>query len=185
MELKELIKNIVLHLKKEKIDYMIIGGQAVLLYGEPRLTKDIDITLNIGIEELNKILGISKILKFKILTKNPIDFVKKTLVLPAFDSKTGMRVDFIFSYSEYEKQAIKRAKKIKIKGTFVKFCAIEDLVIHKIISGRPRDLEDVKIILMKNKFLDEKYLTKWLKSFEEVLGEDLINKYKQVKKSIK
>jgi len=24
---------------------MVIGGQAVLLYGEPRLTKDIDITL--------------------------------------------------------------------------------------------------------------------------------------------
>ncbi|NVL90146.1 MAG: hypothetical protein HWN69_04000 [Desulfobacterales bacterium] len=27
------------------IPYMVIGGQAVLLYGEPRLTKDIDITL--------------------------------------------------------------------------------------------------------------------------------------------
>jgi hypothetical protein len=27
---------------------MIIGGQAVLLYGEPRLTKDIDITLGRG-----------------------------------------------------------------------------------------------------------------------------------------
>jgi len=29
---------------------MVIGGQAVLLYGEPRLTRDIDITLGIGVE---------------------------------------------------------------------------------------------------------------------------------------
>jgi len=34
---------------------MVIGGQAVLLYGEPRLTKDIDITLGKGIESLEKI----------------------------------------------------------------------------------------------------------------------------------
>ena len=27
---------------------MIIGGQAVLLYGEPRLTRDIDITLGVN-----------------------------------------------------------------------------------------------------------------------------------------
>ena len=29
-------------LKKHKLPYMIIGGQAVLLYGEPRLTRDIE-----------------------------------------------------------------------------------------------------------------------------------------------
>ncbi|MGC9445266.1 MAG: hypothetical protein ACP5E9_10130 [Candidatus Methanospirareceae archaeon] len=31
---------------------MVIGGQAVLLYGEPRLTRDIDITLGLGVEHL-------------------------------------------------------------------------------------------------------------------------------------
>lgn len=34
---------------------MIIGGQAVLLYGEPRLTKDLDVTLGIGLEGFDKI----------------------------------------------------------------------------------------------------------------------------------
>lgn len=29
---------------------MIIGGQAVMVYGEPRLTKDIDITLGVDIK---------------------------------------------------------------------------------------------------------------------------------------
>ncbi|GAH87084.1 unnamed protein product, partial [marine sediment metagenome] len=30
---------------------MIIGGQAVLLYGEPRLTRDIDVTLGDDIDK--------------------------------------------------------------------------------------------------------------------------------------
>jgi hypothetical protein len=33
----------------QQIPYIVIGGQAVLLYGEPRLTRDINITLGIEI----------------------------------------------------------------------------------------------------------------------------------------
>jgi hypothetical protein len=39
-----------------RIPYMVIGGQAVLLYGEPRLTRDIVITLGIGIDDLEKLI---------------------------------------------------------------------------------------------------------------------------------
>ena len=45
---EEILSNIGSSLKKHNIPYMIIGGQAVLLYGEPRLTRDIDITLGVN-----------------------------------------------------------------------------------------------------------------------------------------
>jgi hypothetical protein len=38
----ELLKNIAVALDAGGFPYMVIGGQAVLVYGEPRLTKDID-----------------------------------------------------------------------------------------------------------------------------------------------
>jgi len=44
-------------LNRLSIPYMIIGGQAVLVHGEPRLTKDIDITLGIGVEDSGLILN--------------------------------------------------------------------------------------------------------------------------------
>ena len=52
---QSILKKIAKELNKFRIPYMVIGGQAVLLYGEPRLTKDIDITLGEGIESLEKI----------------------------------------------------------------------------------------------------------------------------------
>lgn len=110
---KELIERIAVSLDREEIPYMIIGGQAVLYYGEPRFTKDIDITLGI---------------------------------------------DFIFSNSDYEMQAIERSKSVKFVETSVKFASLEDVVIHKIIAGRPRDMEDVSTVLLKNPEYNGNYI---------------------------
>ncbi len=75
---------------------MVIGGQAVLLYGEPRLTKDIDITLGIGIEELQKIKDVVDALDLKYLTPDIDRFVRDTMVLPVNDESSGIRIDFVF-----------------------------------------------------------------------------------------
>ena len=74
MELKELIKNLARALKKNRIKYMIIGGQAVLIYGEPRMTKDIDITIGLDISGLEKLKKIIKELNLK--SNNFDDFHK-------------------------------------------------------------------------------------------------------------
>jgi hypothetical protein len=66
---ERLLKNIGLQLKKASIPYMVIGGQAVLLYGEPRLTRDIDITMGIGVEGLNRVKKIIRIIGLKSLVQ--------------------------------------------------------------------------------------------------------------------
>lgn len=43
-------------LERHSLPYMIIGGQAVLLYGEPRLTRDIDVTLGVAATGLPALL---------------------------------------------------------------------------------------------------------------------------------
>jgi hypothetical protein len=68
--------------------------------------------------------------------------------LPTLDEKSGFRVDFTFSFSRYEKQAMQRVKTVVTGETKVKFAAHDDLIIHKVIAGRPRDIEDVRNILL-------------------------------------
>jgi len=173
MGLKNLIKKLARVFEKNNIDYMIIGGQAVLIYGEPRLTRDIDITIGATIEKLEDILKIAKNLKLKILPQNPYDFVKETMVLPLLDEKTGLRVDLIFSFSKYVREALKRVNKVEISDVYVNYVSVEDLIIHKIISGRERDIEDLKIIIRKNKNIDEKYILRWLSEFEKIMNKNL------------
>lgn len=181
----KLIKKIALKLSKQKVPYMVIGGQAVLLYGEPRLTRDIDITLGIGINELNIIRSIVRTLDLKILVGDVEAFVKKTMVFPVIDEKSGIRVDFIFSFSPYERQAIERSRVIKFGKTEVRFAELEDVVIHKIIAGRARDIEDVKSILLKNPVYNKHYIEKWLAEFDSSLNENFREKFKTAVNQIK
>jgi hypothetical protein len=157
----------------------------VLLYGEPRLTRDIDITLGIGAEEMGKIKRISRRMGLKILIKNEMDFVAKTMVLPVSDRKSGIRIDFTFSYSPYERQAIERARDVKLGRTSVRFASLEDLVIHKVIAGRARDLEDIRSVLLKNPKYDLHYIEKWLRVFDQSLGEHFLKTFRTIKRQIR
>ncbi|HEC78677.1 MAG TPA: hypothetical protein ENI34_05995 [candidate division WOR-3 bacterium] len=180
----KLLANIAKSLNTKKIDYMVIGGQAVLLYGEPRFTKDIDITLGLDLSGLNLIIDIVSHLRLTILPDSIEEFVKQTMVLPTLDPKTGLRVDFIFSYSNYEREALKRIKKVKFGRVDVNFASLEDVVIHKIISGRPRDIEDIKIMLLKNPGFDRNYITLWLQKFDRVLKQKYNRVFKKIEKEI-
>ena len=163
---QELIARIGASLEARKIPYMIIGGQAVLLYGEPRLTRDIDVTVGVDVSRLPDLLRVVEDIGLTALPDDVDTFVGQTMVLPVRHEKTGIRVDFIFSFTPYEIEAIARAHKVELAGREVAFASVEDLVIHKIFAGRPRDLEDVRSVLLRNRNVDVEYIEKWLAEFD-------------------
>lgn len=168
---EEILSRIARELDSGGLPYMVIGGQAVLRYGEPRLTRDIDITLGVGIEGIPRVEKAITNLNLRMLVKDPDAFVRKTLVLPAQDESSSIRIDFVFSFSEYEKQAIARAAGVEMRGVTVRFATLEDVVVHKVVAARPRDLDDVKSIVLKNPGYDGQYIEQWLQEFDRSLGE--------------
>lgn len=175
----ELLVKVTEQLDKLSVPYMIIGGQAVLLYGEPRFTRDIDITLGIDIDELHKIKQAIETLSLKPLIENVEDFVSKTRALPVLEESTGLRVDFVFSFIAFEREAIKRAVKIKIRNHDVKYASVEDLIVYKIVAGPPVDLDDVKNVVRKNPAFDKAYVKEWLKDFQEILNKPLLETFEK------
>jgi hypothetical protein len=109
---------------------MVIGGQAVLVHGEPRLTRDIDVTLGVSLDRLADVVAAAGAAGLKPLV-DPQSFARETLVLPCSDADTGVRVDLVFSESGYEREAIRRAVSVRIGSTDVRFVTAEDLVVHK------------------------------------------------------
>ncbi len=99
---EHLLEAIAQGLERLGIPYMLIGGQAVLLYGEPRMTRDIDITLGVGPERLSELLDWVGRNGWQVLVEPPEEFVVKTMVLPCLDPVSGIRLDLIFSFSAYE-----------------------------------------------------------------------------------
>lgn len=171
-------------LEKRSIPYMVIGGQAVLLYGEPRFTRDIDVTLGVGPDRLKDVLDLIRETGWQTLPDSPVDFVSRTMVLPCRDPRSDIRIDFVFSFSPYEAQAMKRAHQVQWEGQIVKYASPEDLVIHKIVAGRPQDLADVLSVFRKNRGLDRAYILKWLEDFSKALSQPLGQRFEEVLKQL-
>ena len=175
-----LLEAIGLGLEERQIPYMIIGGQAVLIYGEPRLTRDIDVTLGVGPERLADIVAFASASAWRLLVESPYDFVQRTMVLPCLDPESSIRIDFIFSHSPYEHQAMERVRRVAIGKAAVRFASAEDVIVHTIIAGRPRDMEDVRTMLLKNADLDREYIRSWLTEFDRSLGESYLPKFEEL-----
>jgi hypothetical protein len=155
---------------------MVIGGQAVLLHGEPRLTRDVDITVGLDLDGLPHLLRTIDSSGLVVLV-DPEEFTRKTMVLPCRDPESGTRVDFILSSSSYERLALERTRQMPIGRASVRFASAEDLVIHKIIAGRPRDLEDARSVLIKNPVLDRRLVRQTLEEFQEALAERFVERF--------
>jgi predicted nucleotidyltransferase len=181
---EQILERVALGLEDRQIPYMVIGGQAVLLYGEPRLTRDIDITLGVGPERLQVILDLVKGWGWSVLPESPIAFVEKTMVLPCLEAASGIRVDFIFSFSAFERQAMDRVQRVALGNAQVRFASVEDVIIHKIVAGRPRDLEDVRGVLLKRPAIDLAYVHRWLQEFDQSLGERFRHRFEELRQSI-
>lgn len=164
---------------------MVVGGQAVLHYGSARLTNDIDITLGVGIEAYPEIKKLLSKHKLEFLVESPELFVQQTHVLPVLDTASGIRVDFIFSDSVFERRAIKRGRLLKVGSRYVRFAMPEDVIIQKIIAGRPRDIEDVRQILLKQRRLNISYIQRWLREFQKILNISLVNQFHQLSRNTK
>ncbi|MCR4318054.1 MAG: nucleotidyltransferase [Planctomycetes bacterium] len=179
----KLIARVAAKLDELGIDYMIIGGQAVMKHGEPRVTKDIDITLALDVSEANRIYAAMESLRLTSLAGNE-DFVRKTMVLPAKDEESQIGIDFIFSTSALEHEAIKRASSFEIEGTAAKFISAEDLVIHKIVAGRARDIEDAKSVIAKQTKLDTKYVRRWLKELDSAMDTSFLASFESLLRKV-
>jgi predicted nucleotidyltransferase len=162
------------------IPYMVIGGQAVLQYGEPRLTRDIDITLGVDVDEFQRVSAAIRAIELRVAVDDAETFLRRTNVLPLHHPKSGVRVDLLFSFHPYERDAIARSTIVNIRGQSVRFAAVEDVIIYKIIAGRPRDLDDVNGILVRNAGYDKAYVLTVLRAFEQSLSKPFVDTFNKI-----
>jgi len=144
-------------LEGRRIPYMVIGGFANLHWGRPRLTQDIDVTIQVEPAQVPALIAaLAK--EYEILVPDPAAFANESRVLPVRD-RGGVRVDLILAGLAYEEEAIRRAAAFTVAGREVRVCRAEDLIVHKLVSERPRDREDVEgVILRQRGGLDRSYL---------------------------
>jgi len=144
-------------LEDTRVPYMVIGGLANIVWGEPRATLDIDVTVWLADTEIPGFVDRVRT-AHRLLVDDPATFIEHTRVLPV-ETQSGVRIDLIFGQLPFEREAIDRAREVSLAGTRARVCTPEDLILMKIVSDRDRDIADARA-LVKRRFseLDRTYL---------------------------
>lgn len=129
--------------------HAIIGGAAVVKYGKPRATVDLDVLAEVrGPRHLSELLQKFSAEKFKTEA-----VTEKTVKV----QKGGLPVEIVAATGPFEKQVLSRATTRRLLGVHLKFATPEDVVILKAVRASPLDIEDIRGICAGRK-LDRNYL---------------------------
>lgn len=166
--LEQAVVDISAALELAGIDYMIVGGIANAIWGEPRATVDVDVTVAVDNPELSA--TVERLAhSFHAAVPDPEAFVRSTRVLP-LDTAAGIRIDVIFALLSFEVAAVQRAVRVAFGSRPVRVVTPEDLILMKVISERPRDQADAEALVRRRAdTLDRAYLEPRINEFAETL----------------
>jgi hypothetical protein len=128
--------------------FCIIGGLAVQRWGEPRLTRDVDVTLLTGFGgEPAFVDGL--LARFSPRLPDARDFALRNRVV-LVSSSEGVPIDIALGAMPFEEEAVARATAFRVTPDLeLTTCSAEDLIVFKAFAGRPRDWLDIEGIVTR------------------------------------
>jgi len=169
-------------LRQAGIPSAVIGGVAVGVWGEPRVTRDVDVKVLLTRDDAPRLLNLLTP-DYKPLIADPLQSLTSTGIIFVQD-KLGTRLDILLSDTTFDAKAIRRAQAVELEPRLMaRICSAEDLIVYKLISTRLRDYEDAaSVIHRQGDALDDDYVLSWLHQFEQALDDStLVAEYKRLR----
>jgi hypothetical protein len=133
-------------LRRSGSRWYVFGAQAVTVWGRPRLSSDVDITAAIAGPHDEFVAAMQRA-GFDLRVADWQEFLDRTRVLPLLHRASEMPLDIVLAGPGLEEEFLNRAIAVELAGLTVPLISPEDLVVTKVLAGRPKDLEDVRGIL--------------------------------------
>lgn len=155
--------------------WYVFGAQAVVAYGVPRLSADVDVTLMLESDARERFATGMGAAGFT-LRVDDAGFVRRTRVMPFVHQHTGMPLDVVLAGSGLEEEFLDRAVATDIGGVRVPVIELGDLIIAKVLAGRPKDVDDARALWrLHGRGIDSDRIRRTLQLLQEALGQsDLV-----------
>jgi hypothetical protein len=160
----DILKDVTGKFDKLGIQYMLTGSLAMSYYVQPRMTRDIDLVVEILPGMIERIEQIFKT-DYYLSVDSIKDAVKNEFIFNLIHNKSSIKVDCIIRKNDtYRKIEFERRKKIQLADTNIFIVSKEDLVISKLFwikeSNSELQKSDVKNLLISG--FNNEYLLNWV-----------------------
>ncbi len=167
----EVLFEVSTRLQGESIEYFLVGSLASMAYSNPRFTRDIDLVVQIGPQQIQKFIELFPLSEyycppFEVLQDEVIQRGSFNLI----HHQSGLKVDIIVQKNtEFYKVEFQRRRLIELApGIQIFIASPEDVIIKKLDfyreGGSEKHLTDIRDILSLTS-VDQEYLELWIKKF--------------------
>src|SRR5713226_9841474 len=146
---------------------MVTGSIAANFYAVPRMTRDIDIVVELSGQAVDRMVEIFA-KDFYIERQAVEEAVKRKGMFNLIHTEYVIKVDFVVRKdSPYRRKEFSRRKKVSVDNQLLYVVAPEDLILSKLEWAKDTrsevQLTDVRNLLQSVRGLDRRYLGRWAK----------------------
>ncbi|HEV8440722.1 MAG TPA: hypothetical protein VGT40_21760 [Methylomirabilota bacterium] len=163
----ELLRYLAETLEGLGVDYMVGGSHAAMYYGEPRLTRDVDVVVSLHRERLPALLQRFPADEFYVDADAAREAVDTSGQFNIIHPGSGLKVDvYVNPDTPYDRARLARRQRLPLApGVDAYFARPEDVILYKLLyarEGGELHLRDVLgIIRVSGPDLDERYVVEW------------------------
>ena len=173
----DIIRELSFLLEKGSIPYMLTGSIAMNYYAMPRMTRDIDVVMEIGLSDISTIMSLFE-KDYYVDDASISDSVRNESMFNIIHNESLIKIDCIVrKTSQYRKTEFERRVKVKILDFETYIVSLEDLILSKLFRAKDSrseiQLNDVRNLLSND--YNDQYLQNWAHKLDlkELLDECL------------
>ena len=175
----EILHEVISKFDTLNISCMLTGSMALAYYATPRMTRDIDLVIELNINQVSELLDAFK--EDYYISKEAIeDSIKNEFLFNIINIENAVKIDCIIKKNnEYRKNEFRRKRKVKFNNFEIFIVSKEDLIISKLYwakdSNSEQQIKDIKNLVASG--MDKNYINQWTeklslnKFWKEILGE--------------
>lgn len=133
-------------LNEEEVEYVVLGGHAVIAHGYIRATGDVDIFVNSTDENADKLLTVMRRYGYENDEFGKEDFTTVPSFLN-FGRHDGWIDIMTFTLGVTFEECYRNRLVLNVQGVDVNFIGLKELIENKKATGRPQDLRDLENLL--------------------------------------
>lgn len=171
----EVYLDVLKRLEKNNIAYMVVGSVASMVYGEPRMTHDLDLVIQVHPQDAEKFTTTFATSEFYC---PPIELLRAEIIhygqFNLLHHESGLKIDLVVrKNTEHAKREFERRRKLSLwKDNEIFVASPEDIIIKKLDyfrqGGSEKHLKDIRGILAQTD-IDQHYLNDWINKLNLVI----------------
>ncbi len=160
-----ILQRVTADLEAAGIPYMVTGSMALAVYAEPRMTRDVDLVIELPASDVDRFVDLFES-EFHCDRDRIREAAVRRSMFNLIHTQTIVKVDCVVRQdTPYRLEEFRRRQRIVVAGLPMVVVSPEDLVLSKLDWARDSrsevQLRDVRLVLQAQPGLDWEYLTHW------------------------